>query len=114
MGNPTNSDDTGLLLQLSDFASPAVVTDGDLNALSHHITISSAFLYKFLTKAEANDKKMREFTGKKTDLKPGARKRKRTETPPDRLLSDDERRFAKEEEWVAKRLSDEDGDYVTC
>jgi hypothetical protein len=44
-------------------------------------------------------------------IAPGLKKRKRSETPPDRITSGDEARYAEQEERAAKHMADDDPDY---
>lgn len=41
----------------------------------------------------------------------GIKKRKRSETPPDEITSNDEVRYVEQEERVAKRIAEDDLDY---
>ena len=47
----------------------------------------------------------------KYSILPGVKKRKRSETPPERIASDDEARYAEQVERAAKRMADNDSDY---
>jgi len=47
----------------------------------------------------------------KHSILPGIKKRKRLETPPERMASDDEAKYAELEQRAAKRIADNDPDY---
>lgn len=47
----------------------------------------------------------------KHSILPGVKKRKRSETPPERIASDNEARYIEQEERAAKRMADDDPDY---
>jgi hypothetical protein len=42
---------------------------------------------------------------------PGIKKRKRSETPPEEITSNDEARYVEQEERAAKRIAEDDLDY---
>jgi hypothetical protein len=107
LGNPTGAD-TGLTLHLQDFDSTAE-TSSSATLLIHPIAISST-LYNSLTCAEAEAKRVQELEGKKVPLKSGAKKRKRTRTPPEELREEDERGWMKEEGRALKKAANRDSD----
>jgi hypothetical protein len=47
----------------------------------------------------------------KHSILPGVKKRKRSETPPEKLASDDEAKYADEEVRASKRVKEDDHDY---
>ena len=47
----------------------------------------------------------------KHSILPGVKKRKRSESAPERMASDDEAKYVEQEERVAKRMTDNDLDY---
>lgn len=106
---PEDTANTGLELQLQDFASEALTENSQFTA--QRVFISSNTLYSFLTRAQNYEKQIKEMKGTMSPLRPGARKRPRQKTPPDELKSDDERRFLKHEEQAAKKMVKGDGDY---
>ncbi|KAI9853397.1 MAG: hypothetical protein M1813_002235 [Trichoglossum hirsutum] len=105
-GNPT--DHPGLRLQLSDFACEGLTTDV-VRGGDREILLSTQQLCQYLTAAE--DKVRRRGTLAKNSLPPGVKKRKRSRTPPERMASDDEAKYAEQERKAAKRISDDDPDY---
>ena len=61
--------------------------------------------------AAAEDKIQGQRVLVKHSILPGVKKRKRSETPPERIASDDEVRYVEQEERAAKRMADNDPDY---
>jgi len=47
----------------------------------------------------------------KHSILPEGKKRKRSETPPERMASDDKARYVEQEERAAKRIADDNPDY---
>ncbi|KAL5401099.1 hypothetical protein PMIN03_011821 [Paraphaeosphaeria minitans] len=105
-GNAT--DHPGIQLRLSDFACQEL-TNGIIGDSERHISISAQELCQHLAMAE--DKTRRENSLVQHSLPSGIRKRKRSETPSDRMASDDEAKYATDEQRVEKRLAIEDSDY---
>ncbi|KAF2802115.1 uncharacterized protein BDZ99DRAFT_492279 [Mytilinidion resinicola] len=105
-GHPTNH--PGLRLQLSDFACEELTQDA-IRGEDREITVSSLELCQYIAVAE--DKIRRQRALARHSILPGVKKRKRSETPPERMASDDEAKFAKQEERAAKRMADYDPDY---
>jgi hypothetical protein len=101
--------DTGLELQLKDFATEALVDNP--NHMTQRIFIPSSTLYDFVTRAEDDAEKVKKRKGKMVQLKRGTKKRRRQKTPPEELISDDEQRFLEEEERIAKKMAIRDGEY---
>ncbi|KAL9616344.1 MAG: hypothetical protein Q9160_008787 [Pyrenula sp. 1 TL-2023] len=102
-GNPT--DDQGLRLQLVDFGPPSLTQGvGD-----REMSISTGQLCQYLAAAE------RQMQGQgssvKRHLPPGAKKRKRSETPAEEIIFNDEAWYAEHEERDAKRAEVDDYDY---
>ena len=71
--------------------------------------MSTQELCQYLTTAEDKIQGRRALV--KHSILPGVKKRKRSETPPERMASDDEARHAGQEERAAKRIADDDPDY---
>lgn len=104
-GNPTNH--PGLRLHLRDFAYEEL-TQAEIGNQDKELIVSSQQLCQYLIAAET---KIRLESLGKHSIAPGLKKRKRSETPPERMTSDDEGRFIEHEERVAKRLADDDPEY---
>ncbi|KAJ9634095.1 hypothetical protein H2199_009126 [Coniosporium tulheliwenetii] len=108
-GNPTSS--PGLQLQLRDFAHPEMTAalPSDIS-----ITVSASQLCLALSDAEeyinTEDPSNRSQAAGRHVLGPRVGKRRREETPPDKLTAEDEARMAELEEQADKRqkLKDED------
>ncbi|KAF2804425.1 uncharacterized protein BDZ99DRAFT_525633 [Mytilinidion resinicola] len=105
-GNPTNH--PGLRLQLSDFACEELTKD-EFSGEGREIIISTQELCQYLAAAE--DKVQGQRVLVRHSILPGMKKRKRSETPPEKLASDDEAKYAEREERAAKRTADDDPDY---
>ena len=45
-------------------------------------------------------------------IAPGLKKRKRSETPPEEIGPRDKARYTKQEDKVARRMEDDDPDYI--
>lgn len=78
-GGPNLSQDTGLKLELGDFA-PQDLARG----ISGSFLIDSATLYRFLNEAEQEEQEAKQKRGVVQRLVPGAKKRRREKTPPER------------------------------
>ncbi|KAH8722734.1 hypothetical protein GQ44DRAFT_729367 [Phaeosphaeriaceae sp. PMI808] len=91
----------GLRLRLSDFAHEELVKK-ELGDQTREIHISGQQLCQFLTAAESMVQ--RAGTLHKSSLPPGVKKRRRSETPPEEIASDDEARFIEQERKVVKRM----------
>lgn len=71
--------------------------------------MSTQQLCRYLAAAE--DKTQGKRTLVKHSILSGVKKRKRSETPPERMASDDEMKYVELEERAAKRMADNDLDY---
>jgi hypothetical protein len=105
------SDEAGaanLRLQLRDFAYKELalreIGDGD-----RELIITTQQLCEYLDVAETRVARL-ESLGKPS-VAPGLTKRKRSETPPDQITSNDEARYVEQEERAAKRTAQQDQDY---
>ncbi|KAI9763276.1 MAG: hypothetical protein M1839_006523, partial [Geoglossum umbratile] len=105
-GNPT--DHPGLRLQLSDFACEELTEDA-IRGGGQEILLSTQQLCQYLTAAEDKARGQRALV--KHSILPGVKKRKRSETPPERMASDDEAKYVEQEQRAAKRMADDDPDY---
>jgi hypothetical protein len=105
-GNPTNH--PGLRLQLSDFACKELIEDAIRDG-GQEILLSTQQLCQYLTTAEDRVRGYR--VGIKSSILPGVQKRKRSETPPERMASGDEAKYIEQEERAAKRMEDNDPNY---
>lgn len=105
-GNPT--DNEGLRLQLTDFAYEELA-HREIGDEDKELIISTRELCKFLNLAEA--KTERSDTLGEHALDPRVKKRKRSKSTPERLNSDDEARYRREEEKEAERIEKDDMDY---
>ncbi|KAF2454277.1 hypothetical protein BDY21DRAFT_423847 [Lineolata rhizophorae] len=105
-GHPT--DHPGLRLYLSDFAH-AGLARVQLGSHNRELFISTEQLCEFLTAAEVKVHQRGSLS--KDQLAPGVKKRKRLETPPEEVTSEDEAVYAEQEERAAKRTADSDPDY---
>jgi len=77
--------------------------------LDRELNISARQLCEFLNAAEA---KVRQKRSLRKDLLPiGVKKRKRSETAPEKIASADEARYIEQEERAAKRVAEGDPDY---
>jgi hypothetical protein len=83
-GGPPLSLDTGLRLEIKDFA-PEDLAEG----ISDSFLIESALLCRFLCEAEQKEQNIKRQRGIIHHMIPGARKRRREETPPEEVSSDD-------------------------
>ncbi|KAH8724694.1 hypothetical protein GQ44DRAFT_727483 [Phaeosphaeriaceae sp. PMI808] len=106
-GNPINH--PGLRLRLSDFACEEIVQD-ELGSEDLEICISGIQLCEYLAAAEGKTRQSQSL--RKQSFSREARKRKRLETPPEEIRSDDEARYVEQEERAAKRAADHDNDYT--
>lgn len=106
-GNPTHH--LGLRLRLSDFAHQDIVHN-EMGNEDSEISISGAQLFEYLSEAEKRTQQYRPQGTK--PLPPGVKKRQRSETPPEELASEDEAKFAEQEERAAKRAARDDNNYV--
>ncbi|KAF1346434.1 hypothetical protein EJ07DRAFT_185554 [Lizonia empirigonia] len=105
-GNPTTH--PGLRLQLSDFACEELTKDV-VEEGRREIIVSTHELCNYLSAAE--DKMCRERSLVRHSIPAGVKKRKRSVTPPEVMVSGDEARYVKEEEREAKRAAGNDSDY---
>jgi hypothetical protein len=81
-----------------------VVRGGD-----QEILLSTQQLCQYLAAAEDMIRGQRVLV--RHSILPGVKKRKRSETPPERMASDDEAKYVKQEQRAAKRMEDDDPDY---
>ncbi|KAL4801675.1 hypothetical protein BDV18DRAFT_71757 [Aspergillus unguis] len=103
-GLPTES--TPLVLKLKEFA-----TENETRGysdLDQEINISARDLCDYLDFAEARQKGQEQGEGSVKVMPKGTRKRRRAETPPDKLNSEDEATFQALEESDRKRVRDSD------
>ena len=107
-GHPTNH--LGLQFQLSDFACEELTRDTIIGE-DREIIVSTQELCQYLTAAEDKIRRQRQGTLLRHSISLGVKKRKRSETPPERTASDDEAKYAEREERAAKRMEDNDPDY---
>ncbi|KAI9857472.1 MAG: hypothetical protein M1813_008222 [Trichoglossum hirsutum] len=105
-GNST--DHPGLRLHLSEFACEEL-TQNVISARNGEVFLSTQQLCRYLAAAE--DKTQGKRTLVKHSIFPEVKKRKRSETPLERMASDDEAEYVKQEERAAKRIADNDLDY---
>ncbi|KAH7119556.1 hypothetical protein B0J11DRAFT_63671 [Dendryphion nanum] len=105
-GNPTGH--PGLKLRLSDFACEEL-TRGAVSGEGQEITLSTRELCQYLAAAEEKTRGKRALV--KHTIPLGVKKRKRSETPQEKIASDDEARYVELEERAAKRIADKDLDY---
>ncbi|MCJ1386747.1 hypothetical protein MMC17_009873 [Xylographa soralifera] len=106
-GNPT--DHPGLRLQMSDFACEELTQDVVRNG-NEEIVLSTQHLCRYLATAEDNTRGQRALLVRHSIL-PGVKKRKRSETPPEMMASDDEAKYVEQEQRAAKRMESDDADY---
>jgi hypothetical protein len=71
--------------------------------------LSTQELCQYLAAAEDKIQGQRALV--RHSILPGIKKRKRSETPSERMVSDDEAKYAEQEERVAKCIADDDPDY---
>ncbi len=105
-GRPTRH--SGLRLTLADFAYEELVQN-EIRDRDQELVISAKQLCEYLSAAETKVEKLGSLG--KHSIRPGLKKRKRSETPPDKIILVDEARYVKQEERAAKRLADDDPDY---
>ena len=105
-GNPTNH--PGLQLHLSDFTHKRLAKE-EIGNQDQELVISAQQLCEFLTAAETKVRKRGSLS--KDPIPPGVKKRKRSETPSEEIASNDEARYAEQEERAAKRTAENDSDY---
>lgn len=105
-GNPT--DHPGLRLRLSDFACEELAEDV-VQGEHQEIVVTTQQLCQFLNAAEDKIQGQRPLV--KHSIRPGVKKRKRSETPSERMASGDETRYLEQEERAAKRMAENDPDY---
>ena len=74
------------------------------------ILLSTQQLCQYLAAAEDKIRGQRALV--KHSILPGVKKRKRSETPPERLASDDEAKYAEQELKAIKRIEKDDQDYM--
>jgi hypothetical protein len=97
-----------LQLHLSDFAYEEVVQE-DLGDQNRQIHISGQQLCQFLAAAEEIVQKAKIVKGRL--LPPGIRKRRRSDTPPDKVTLSDQAKEEEHERKVARRIEAQDPDY---
>ncbi|KAF2270023.1 hypothetical protein CC78DRAFT_611691 [Lojkania enalia] len=102
-GNPVEH--PGLRLHLSDFTCKELARE-EMGDEDTEICISRIQLCQYVATAESNVQRAL----RKESLVNNVNKRKRSETPPEEMQSDDEVKYAKQEERAAKR-ADHDIDY---
>ncbi|PVH67721.1 hypothetical protein DL98DRAFT_442935 [Cadophora sp. DSE1049] len=83
------SGDKGLEIQLKVLANKDLINNSP-SAITQRIFISPSTLYDFVTRAEADDEKVKEKRGKMSPLKPGAKKLRRQRTQREESKLDDE------------------------
>lgn len=105
-GNPT--DNAGLRLHLHDFAHQELVQQ-EIGDYDQDVTISTRQLCEYLTAAEAKTRQTESLSHHV--IAPGVKKRKRSETPPEQIVSGDEATYRALEERAAKRIAANDSDY---
>jgi hypothetical protein len=105
-GNPTTH--PGLRLQLADFACEELTKDV-IEEGKREVILSTRELCDYLSAAE--DKMCREGSLVRHSIPAGVKKRKRSITPPDVMVSADEAKYVEEEEREAKRVAWNDSDY---
>ncbi|TKA60111.1 hypothetical protein B0A49_13401 [Cryomyces minteri] len=105
----TPSSGPGLSLRLHDFANEELTED--LRHEAQKISISSEKLCAYLANAERFNSRLPPTFRSKHRVKAGVIKRRRSETPPVTITSDDEARYQKEEERAAKRVALHDPEY---
>ena len=71
--------------------------------------ISAEQLCQFLATSEATMEQLRSLS--KYSIAPGIKKRKRSETPPEQIASEDEAIYVEQEQRTVKRLAANDPDY---
>jgi hypothetical protein len=105
-GAVNTSPKAGLHLQLSNFA-PNVIVREYAN-LRGEIFISCQQLSEFLSSSESKAAKKKQGTGRVDTSQAGVKKRRRTETPPDELDTEDEKYFESLELRASKRADEGD------
>jgi hypothetical protein len=92
-------------MRLSDFACEELTKDWSGTG-DKEIMLSSQELCHSLAAAEERGQGQIVHA-----ILPGVKKRKRSETPPEEIASEDERMFVEQEQRAAKRMAEDDGDY---
>ncbi|KAF2473708.1 uncharacterized protein BDR25DRAFT_311908 [Lindgomyces ingoldianus] len=105
-GNST--DHPGIQLQLADFACEELTGDV-IHIEGLNVTVSGQDLCQYLAAAEAKLRGQRTLI--KHSILPEVKKRKRSETLPETMVSDDEAKYKAEEERAVKRVADHDLNY---
>lgn len=99
--------ETALRLMLKDFGTNELTQEWP--DLSQEITISSEQLCDYLQEAEARQAAYVRRVGSINNVRPGALKRRRTETPPDNTSSEDVSKYeAVERDSKRGRIDDND------
>ncbi|KAJ8058571.1 hypothetical protein OCU04_012749 [Sclerotinia nivalis] len=100
-GNPNNSAEAGLHLELQNFGPEPMVQPG--GSLCHSIYIPVATLCSYIELAENRTTMIKQRKGIFDSIEPRVRKRPRESTPPEELDQRRERRFRESEERVVKQ-----------
>ncbi|KAL3439829.1 hypothetical protein BJX65DRAFT_315377 [Aspergillus insuetus] len=95
-----------LTLNLRDFATESEVKE--YSRFEQNIIISTRDLCRYLHYAENRQRRQERLEGSINPLPKGTRKRRRAETPPEKILSEDEAIFQSLEESDRKRVCDPD------
>jgi hypothetical protein len=74
------------------------------------LVVSAEQLCRYLAAAETKMQRIESGSLSKDSLA-GLKKRKRSETPPEKIASDDEAKYVEQEERADKRMEDDDPDY---
>jgi len=99
-----------LRIPLKDFLPNVLRSDFPPEALEREIAISYAKLAEYLDDADARYQLTKTRQGIQ---QPEIRKRRREETPPEELASEDERRFERAELAVERAVDEKDEDWKT-
>ena len=76
---------------------------------NREIIVSAQQLCQFLTAAEDVTQNRKTFV--EHSLRPGFRRRKRSETPPKKIASDNKKEYVQQEQKAFKRMEQDDPDY---
>ncbi|KAF2180844.1 hypothetical protein K469DRAFT_753181 [Zopfia rhizophila CBS 207.26] len=104
-GVPT--DHLGLQLHLSDFAYEDLAQD-EIGDHGRELVASAQQLCQYLTAAETKVQQVGSLGKHSMALR--VKKRRRSETPPEQIISGDEARYVEQEKRAAKRIADDDRD----
>jgi hypothetical protein len=80
-----------------------------MDVKGQEIIVSTQQLCQYLDAAEDKIRKQRILV--KHSIPVGIKKRKRSETPPEKIVPDDEAKYTRLEQRAAKRIADSDPDY---